>query len=105
MATNQNEFEDFLKGSLNMPYFKKLSIVEMQNVQNEKIWEIKLKKYTETIFAKLMSVQIAGDVAFGYFHVIENMFEVDEKKDKPIFKEAIYQDKHIEEVHLTQMSL
>jgi hypothetical protein len=105
MATIKKDFENLLKKGINTPLFKKLPISEMHNLQDGRIWEIKLNGQDETIFAKLMVVQYVGDLSIGYLDVITNMFEVDENGEKPVIEKRTIHDSDIEGAFLTQMSL
>jgi hypothetical protein len=53
--------------------------------------------------ALLKKIQYSEDAAFGYFEVIKNLFEADEKKDKPVAQEKILHDYNIEGTYLTHM--
>lgn len=101
---NEKKFERLVKKALNTPLFKKMTIAEMQNIQNGRVWEIKLHKEEETIFAKLMMV-IGEHRQVGSFDIIHNMFEIDEQGAKPQLETQTFSDDDIESVWLTDFTI
>lgn len=97
-------FEEAIKKAATTPLFKKMTIAEMHNIQKGRVWEIKLQKEEETIFAKLMMV-IGEHRQVGSFDIIHNMFEVDEQEAKPQIETQTFSDDDIESVHLTDIEI
>lgn len=104
-------FEDALKRGSITPLFKKMTVAEMQNIQNCKIWEIKLKDKEETFFAIILQVgavsnpkeSILTPSDYGVFKIIDNIMEVDENNATPEGEEKGIFGTEIEAVRLTNI--